>query len=74
LDELQGGVEAFLAEKLNQSTPVHSLRISLLAYQYHQTDFKPHKYKFAIQFVLDDLMCEQHCHRILPNKLVGIPL
>jgi len=74
LDELQRGVESFLAEKLSQNTPVHSIRISLLGYQYHETDFKPHKYRFAIQFVLDDLMCDQQCHRILPNKLVGIPL
>jgi len=74
LDELQRGVESFVREKSSQNIPVHSLRIGLLDFTFHEVDFKPHKYARAIQFVLEDLLCEQQCNRFVPTKMLGIPL
>ena len=74
LEELRCGVEEFLVNKLDRSIEIHALMIALLDFEYHETDFRPLRYRLAIKFLLEDLLCEQRCGRVVPEKLVGIPL
>ncbi|MES2570227.1 MAG: hypothetical protein V4710_09265 [Verrucomicrobiota bacterium] len=71
LDELQHGANDFF---VSHDLTGDSLCISLVEFVNHEIDLKPYKFRRAIQFILEDLLCEQQCNRYVPKKTVGIPL
>jgi hypothetical protein len=74
MDQLSKGIKNFIQVQRDKSWRVRAFCIELLDFVFHDVDIKPYKYATAIQFVLEELLCESRSKRFIEWKLVGIPV